>query len=96
MDKSISLGLVAIGMWSVFLAFLGAAFPIVRGGVVILFLLAIAGCLLSGLFLETKADEQVGYYMTAQERIVTALLPGFLIAAVIILLGVLGVWIAVR
>lgn len=95
MDKSIPLSLVAIGMWSVFFAFLGAAFPIVRGGVVILFLLTIAGCLLSGLFLETKADEQT-YCMTAQERITTALLPGFLIAVVVILLGVLGVWIAVR
>jgi len=95
MDKSVALSLVAIGMWSVFLAFLGAAFPIVRGGVVILFLLAIAGCLLSGLFLETKADEQT-YYMSAGERVTTALLPGFLIAIVVILLGVLGIWIAVH
>lgn len=96
MDKSIPLSLAAIGMWSVFLAFLGAAFPIVRGGVVILFLLAIAGCLLSGLFLETKADDPTAYYMSAQERLSVALLPGILIAVVVILLGVLGVWIAVR
>jgi hypothetical protein len=96
MDRFQALTLGAIGCWSVFLAFIGAAFPIVRGGVIVLYLLAIAGCLLSGMFIETQESENTVYYMDGRDRVITALLPGFLIAVVVLMLGVWGIWIAVH
>lgn len=96
MTRFQALTLGAIGCWSVFLAFVGAAFPIVRGGVVVIYLLAIAACLLSGMFVETQEADNTVYYMDGRDRVVAALLPGFLISVVVVMLGVLGIWIAVH
>lgn len=96
MAREYWLGLASIACWSIFLAFVGAAYPMVRGGVIVLYLLAISGCLLSGLFVETREDDHTMYYMDGRDRVIAALLPGFLIAVVLIMFGVLGVWIAVH
>lgn len=89
-------GAIAAGCWGLFLAFCGAAVPALRGGVIILYLLAIAASVLSGLFIETTATEQDSLYLAPGDRIVAALLPGILIAIIIVLIGGWGVWIAVH